>query len=536
MPCHAAVAELAVLAAQRLARQARDAKVLAVELVLLQQVLDQEAPLEVRGGPGRKARLERGGAEEIPAAQQERNEEEEVRRSLARSCCRERKRACESLAAMKGGIHSGLTSDDLAGPLDADPGDAAADDGEVVVALVERVELLRVEQHVDDDVVHPAALGHGERDRGEPGQDAECPEDQAERRKREQQDGEPGVRPAQHGPSPRAVRPEADICEGAVHGWGALELDGHLARRLALVLLDAQVRACIGELANAEAVALDDRPVHRGEPQIVLRSERRAVREQQLDADRVALVRGPHQGGVPLRVARVDAGAALLARRLLAVPPPRASRAVEEGRLLQQEEQGHHGAAVDDEVQRVEALRVLQQRVGALLEEQVHDEQVSAARRPLQRGGIELAAARVDLGALLDEVGAHGRMRVDRAPVQRRDALGIAVVRLRVPAADQRAERGEVAPLRCGEDRRRRLGPRRRRFSVWIEVLRGIFGWWLSGVGRRCARRGRLALKLAQWIYQRYHWLSRGARSRSEPCWGRHGRGRLEEEAGAAVK
>lgn len=85
-----------------------------------------------------------------------------------------------------------------------------------------------------------------------------------------------------------------------------LELLCHVPRRLALLVLDVEIRPGLDEPSDADGVALDDRPVERREARVVACEGRGRLMEEQVERDGVALIGGPHKGGVAVRVLGVD--------------------------------------------------------------------------------------------------------------------------------------------------------------------------------------------------------------------------------------
>jgi hypothetical protein len=128
------------------------------------------------------------------------------------------------------------------------------------------------------------------------------------------------------------------------------------------------------------------------------------VLEKHLDGERVALISGPHEGGVSGGITFID-----------------------RNRLVKEIQERHYRGRVGNKVEGVIALRVLDIRIGAMGYEQLNDVEVAITSRPLHRRSDEIAAEGIDFSALFEEVATCGELRIDGCPVKRSDVLVIAV-------------------------------------------------------------------------------------------------------------
>lgn len=147
--------------------------------------------------------------------------------------------------------------------------------------------------------------------------------------------------------------------ERAVIRRERVQLLGHFLRRLAFVVPCLHIATALDDVLDTQAVAPHDRPVQRREAGLVARRDACAVLEQDVDRERVALERGPHERRVPLGIGRVNG---VLCTKCV---------------LLQHKDKRHDIAAVRCEVQRVKALLVCKLRIRTVLEQEVHQIQLA---------------------------------------------------------------------------------------------------------------------------------------------------------------
>ena len=126
--------------------------------------------------------------------------------------------------------------------------------------------------------------------------------------------------------------------------------------------------------------------------------------EKQFDGKRVALISGPHEGGVAGGIAFID-----------------------RDRLVKEIQERHYRGRVCDEVEGVVALRVLDIRIGAMGYEELNDVEVAITSRPLHGRGDEITTEGIDFSALFEEVATCRELRIDGRPVKGSDVLVIAV-------------------------------------------------------------------------------------------------------------
>lgn len=129
--------------------------------------------------------------------------------------------------------------------------------------------------------------------------------------------------------------------------------------RLAVVVLGETVCAVLEQLVYAFLAAFDEGPVQACEALVIGRIHVCAPSQEQIHAGRVALVCCPHERCMRLRIWNVD------------------------GYVLVEEKHDLVDIAVEGRrMEQVEALVVSEERVGAVVEQEVHDVVVAALRRP----------------------------------------------------------------------------------------------------------------------------------------------------------
>lgn len=173
-----------------------------------------------------------------------------------------------------------------------------------------------------------------------------------------------------------------------------VHLFGRHSRRLPVIVLGEPVSAVLQQLLDAALAALDERPVQRREALVIRSIHVRAPAQEQVHTRRIAFICGPHERSVGLRIGDVDGHV-----------------------LVQQQDELVDVAIEGGRVQQIEALVVGEQRVGAMLEQQVDDVVVAALRGPEHGGGYGVAAFGVDGGARLDQEVAEGVVVVDGRPL-----------------------------------------------------------------------------------------------------------------------
>lgn len=108
-------------------------------------------------------------------------------------------------------------------------------------------------------------------------------------------------------------------------------------------------------------------------------------------------------------------------------------------RLVKKIQERHDRGRVCDEVKGVISLSIADIRVGAVGDEQLDDIEVTVAGCPLHGRRNEVAAERVDLCTLFEEVPARRDLGIDRSPVERGDVLFVAVGGFRLARLDELA-------------------------------------------------------------------------------------------------
>ncbi|KAF6743274.1 hypothetical protein DFP72DRAFT_137954 [Ephemerocybe angulata] len=308
------------------------------------------------------------------------------------------------------------------------PDERRGDDAREVRGLADAVRVgVFVEEHACHDLGEE--LCHGEQNARVPRQHGERHENQVEKERRHHEYRDLRIAVTQRFGPLHAMLVHPALLQRALPRPQTLQLHGHVPRRPVLRVLRRHIPALLDQPPDAHLVPAHDRPVQRRQPRLVLQIRIRAVPQQQINAQRIALVRRPHERRVPLRVARVHAD-----------------------RLVQQIQQRHNATTMGDEVQGVVALAVGDGRVRAVRNEQVDDVEVAVARGPLHGRRDEVAPARVDVRALLEQVAACGDVGVDRRPVQRRHVLLVAVRGGGAARLDELAQGGYVSSLCSDED------------------------------------------------------------------------------------
>ena len=126
--------------------------------------------------------------------------------------------------------------------------------------------------------------------------------------------------------------------------------------------------------------------------------------EKHFDGERVALISGPHEGGVSSGIAVIDRDG-----------------------LVNEIQERHDRGRVGDKVEGVVALRVLDIGIGAMGYEQLNDVEVAITSCPLHGSSDEIATEGIDFGALFEKVATCGELRIDGCPVKGSDVLVITV-------------------------------------------------------------------------------------------------------------
>ncbi len=136
----------------------------------------------------------------------------------------------------------------------------------------------------------------------------------------------------------------------------------------------------------------------------------RAMLEENVDRDGIALVSSPHERSMTLRVGRIE------------------SFWRAEGGLLQHEDERHDGTRVGSEMKCVEALRVGDGRIGAAVAQELHDVDVTVSSCPLQGTCNKITSQRIDFGSVIKQVSAGCKLSIDSRPMQRCDVVIVSVV------------------------------------------------------------------------------------------------------------
>lgn len=156
-----------------------------------------------------------------------------------------------------------------------------------------------------------------------------------------------------------AVRPVARLAQRPTPLSCCVHLLGRHSRRLPVIVLREPISAVLQQLLDAALAALDERPVQRCEALVIGSIHVGAPAQEQVHTRRIPLICGPHERGVGLRVGDVDGDV-----------------------LVQQQDELVDVAVEGGRVQQVEALVVGEQRVRAVLEQQVDDVVIAALRSP----------------------------------------------------------------------------------------------------------------------------------------------------------
>ncbi len=144
---------------------------------------------------------------------------------------------------------------------------------------------------------------------------------------------------------------------GAVFGKAALfqcalpctetfELNSHITGGTAFIVLRVDLGTLLEQSQNADLIPAYNSPVQRREAGVVTRVWICTVLKEQFDGERVALIGGPHEGGVPSRIAFID-----------------------RNRLVKKIQERHYRGRVGDEVESVVTLRIPDIGVGAMSNE-----------------------------------------------------------------------------------------------------------------------------------------------------------------------
>jgi hypothetical protein len=163
---------------------------------------------------------------------------------------------------------------------------------------------------------------------------------------------------------------------------------------LAVVIFGEAVGAVFEQLLYGALASFYEGPVEGCEALVVGRIHVCAPAEEQIHAGRVALVCRPHERGVRLRVGDIHGYV-----------------------LVEQQDDLVHVPVEGGAVQEVEALVVGEQRVGAVVEQQVDDVVVAALSSPEDGCRDGIAALCVDGCAGLDEEVAERVVVVDGGPL-----------------------------------------------------------------------------------------------------------------------
>jgi hypothetical protein len=104
----------------------------------------------------------------------------------------------------------------------------------------------------------------------------------------------------------RSVFGKAAFLQGTLPRTEAFEFNGHVSRSTALIVLRMDFGALLEQSKNADLIPTYYGPMKRGETGVITRIWTRTVLEKYFDRERVALIGGPHEGGVSGRIAFVD--------------------------------------------------------------------------------------------------------------------------------------------------------------------------------------------------------------------------------------
>jgi len=107
---------------------------------------------------------------------------------------------------------------------------------------------------------------------------------------------------------------------------------------------------------------------------------------------------------------------------------------------------------MSDKVQRVVSLGVGDGGVSIMIYEQVDDIKISVARRPLHWRGDEISALCVYLRTLLEQISTRSHMGIDCRPMERGNALVIAVGGTSLSRFYELLNETKVSPLSSYED------------------------------------------------------------------------------------
>lgn len=208
----------------------------------------------------------------------------------------------------------------------------------------------------------------------------------------------------------RASRPRPNRRHSGAIGGERAELLRESRGRLALVFARTRVAARFDKSLYTSPIPVHDRPMQGRKAIHISEVHRRAVLQEHIHREGIALKRSPHKRRMSLPVLAIERRLRL---KLVA---------------LEQKYQGHDQAAVRREMQRVKSLTVQQQWISAMIEQQRHDLYMALARAPVQGRRTERAACGVHVSAAGQQHQAAVIMAIDSGPVQSRHALLITLI------------------------------------------------------------------------------------------------------------
>ena len=106
--------------------------------------------------------------------------------------------------------------------------------------------------------------------------------------------------------APRAIFGKSALFQRTLPRAQAFELNSHITRGTTLVVLRMDLGTLLKQLEDADLIPAYHSPVQRREAGIIMCVWIRTVLEERFNGERVALICGPHEGGVSSRIAFVD--------------------------------------------------------------------------------------------------------------------------------------------------------------------------------------------------------------------------------------
>lgn len=224
----------------------------------------------------------------------------------------------------------------------------------------------------------------------------EAGEDDGKRPKKHEATQEPAriLDPGQRKRAGIGVLVEAGFCQGTVPLTKGIHLFGGDGRRLTVVVLGKAIRAILKQLLYRSLAALNQCPMQSSESLIVRGIHISPPPQEQVDAGRVALVSCPHERSVTLGVGNVNGYV-----------------------LMQQQYDLIYVAVEGGTMEEVKALVVSEERVGAVVEQQVDNIVIAAFRSPKDRSCNGIAALCIDRSSSLDQKVAEGVVIIDSSPL-----------------------------------------------------------------------------------------------------------------------